>query len=275
MSTLHVALLQSQGCPGSVPANLELLDAEAGKAAAADCDLLVTPELFLTGYGVGEALPRLADEAREAGSEVDRIAALHRIAIVCGLPEAAGGVLYNAARLTGPDGAPLAHYRKTHLWGPYERAWFTPGDLAIAQARLRGVTVGLLICYDVEFPEAVRAHALAGTDLLAVPTALPRTGAFVAETLVPARAFESQLHIAYANRTGTEGGFDFAGLSTLAGPGGRPGPRAGSGTELLLGHVDTDTLAASRTAHPYLADHRPDLYTARRVSGRTAPTTAP
>ncbi|MFI6349730.1 carbon-nitrogen hydrolase family protein [Streptomyces sp. NPDC050560] len=274
MPTLRAALLQSQGRPGSVPANLELLDAEAARAAAAGAGLLVAPELFLTGYGVGEALPRLAREARDAEAEVDRIAARHRIALACGLPEEDGGALYNAARLTGPDGRPLARYRKTHLWGPYEHTWFTPGDTALVQARLHGLTVGLLICYDVEFPEMVRAHALAGTDLLLVPTALPAPGRFIAETLVPARAFESQLHIAYANRTGHEGGFDFVGLSTLAGPAGHPGPRAGAAPELLVGDVDTDALAASRTANTYLADRRPGLYPADRqdaLPGQEAP----
>ncbi|SCD87456.1 Carbon-nitrogen hydrolase, partial [Streptomyces sp. SolWspMP-sol7th] len=154
----------------------------------------------------------------------------------------------------------LAAYRKTHLYGPYERAVFTAGDRAVVQAELRGVRLGVLICYDVEFPENVRAHADAGTEVLLVPTALLAPYDFVARSLVPVRAFESQLHIAYVNRTGPEGGFDFVGLSCLAAPDGTAPARAGAGPELLLAEADPALLAASRAANPYLADRRTDLY---------------
>ncbi|CAM5716447.1 Carbon-nitrogen hydrolase OS=Streptomyces alboniger OX=132473 GN=CP975_05405 PE=3 SV=1 [Streptomyces alboniger] len=77
-----------------------------------------------------------------------------------------------------------------------------------------------MICYDVEFPENVRAHALAGTDLLLVPTAQMHPFQFVAESVVPVRAFENQMYVAYVNRVGQEGEFEFVGLSTLAGPDG-------------------------------------------------------
>lgn len=130
----------------------------------------------------------------------------------------------------------------------------------MVQAELDGVRLGLLTCYDVEFPENVRAHALAGTDLLLVPTALMHPFSFVAESLVPVRAFESQLYLAYVNRTGPEGAFDFTGLSCLAGPDGTVRARAGRGEELVTADVDPALLAASRAANPYLRDRRPGLY---------------
>ncbi|CAM5504952.1 Aliphatic amidase [Streptomyces glaucescens] len=92
----------------------------------------------------------------------------------------------------------------------------------MVQAELDGLRIGLMICYDVEFPENIRAHALAGTDLLLVPTAQMHPFQFVAEHLVPVRAFENQMYVAYVNRVGAEDEFEFVGLSTLAGPDGAP-----------------------------------------------------
>ncbi|MEU8530490.1 MULTISPECIES: carbon-nitrogen hydrolase family protein [Streptomyces] len=263
MPPLRTALLQSSGVPGDVPANLAALDDAASRAAAAGAGLLIAPELFLTGYAIGEDLARLAEAADGPGSEaVAAVAVRHGLAIVYGYPERAGEALYNAAQLIGPDGARLAHYRKTHLFGDFEQKWFTAGDEPVVQAELNGLTLGLMICYDVEFPENVRAHALAGTDLLAVPTAQMHPFEFVAESVIPVRAFENQMYVAYVNRTGPEGPYDFVGLSALAGPDGTARARAGRGTELVVGDVDPELLAASRAANPYLRDRRPGFYSA-------------
>ncbi|MDF4249349.1 carbon-nitrogen hydrolase family protein [Streptomyces sp. WMMB303] len=257
---MRIALLQTQDQPGSRgPA---ALDAAARDAAARGARLLVTPELSLTGY----ALENPAEVAEPAGgpaaAAVSRIAREHGVAVVYGYPEAGGdGAVHNAVRLVGPDGAALADYRKTHLYGPYEAEHYTPGARLPVQTEFDGLRLGLLICYDVEFPEAVRAHALAGTDLLLVPTALMRPYDTVATTLVPARAVESQLYVAYADRVGPEGAFDFAGLSCLAAPDGTVPVRAdGRAPALLIGEVDPEVLRASRDRNPYLADRRPELY---------------
>ncbi|MGW3490569.1 carbon-nitrogen hydrolase family protein [Streptomyces sp. NPDC001054] len=274
---LRLALAQSSGTPGDVRANLDALDALAARAASSGAHLLVAPELFLSGYAPEHRSPQagvagsrsepdapplaaLALEEAEAAAELGALARRHGLAVLAGYPERAGSATYNSALLVGPEGAPLAAYRKTHLYGPYERAVFTAGDRAVVQAELRGIRLGVLICYDVEFPENVRAHADAGTEVLLVPTALLAPYDFVARSLVPVRAFESQLHIAYVNRTGPEGGFDFVGLSCLAAPDGTASARAGAGPELLLAEADPALLAASRAANPYLADRRTDLY---------------
>lgn len=92
------------------------------------------------------------------------------------------------------------------------------------QAELDGLRVGLMICYDVEFPENVRAHALAGTDFLVVPTAQMHPFQFVAESVVPVRAFENQMYVAYVNRVGTEGSSSSSGSPRWPAPTGAPGP---------------------------------------------------
>jgi predicted amidohydrolase len=262
MAPLRTALYQGpSGVPSSVDDSLAALDDAARRASAAGARLLVTSEMFLTGYALGDAIPDLAEAADgPASARVARIAAGHGLAIVYGYPERDGCGVFNSAQLIGPDGERLANYRKTHLFGDFERTWFTPGDDTVVQAELDGTRIGILICYDVEFPETVRAHALAGTQLLAVPTALMRPYEFVAQTLVPVRAYESQLHVAYANRCGPEGEFDFAGLSCLAGPDGAVRARAGAGEELVVADADSELLRAVREETPYLDDRRPELY---------------
>ncbi|MGW5127260.1 carbon-nitrogen hydrolase family protein [Streptomyces sp. NPDC004069] len=258
---MRTALLQSSGRPGAVAENLEVLGTAAGRAAAAGAGLLATSELFLTGYAIGDDIGRLAQPAD--GDWADAVAELarrHGLAVAYGYPERDGEAVYNSVQLISADGTRLAGYRKTHLFGDFEHAQFTPGEQPVVQAELNGLTVGLIICYDVEFPENVRAHALAGTDLLVVPTALMHPFQFVAESLVPVRAFENQMYIAYVNRVGTEGEFEFVGLSALAGPDGVARTRAGRSEELVLADADPAFLTASREANPYLEGRRPGLY---------------
>ncbi|MEV6160771.1 carbon-nitrogen hydrolase family protein [Streptomyces sp. NPDC052052] len=261
MPPLRTALLQSSGRPGQVAENIEVLERAAARAAQDGARLLVCPELFLTGYAIGAEVPALAEPADgPSAGAVAEIAARRGLAVLYGYPERAGERIFNAAQLIGPDGVALANYRKTHLFGCFEREWFTPGEQTVVQAELDGVRVGIMICYDVEFPENVRAHALAGTDLLLVPTAQMHPFQFVAESVVPVRAFENQMYVAYVNRTGPEGEFEFVGLSCLAGPDGTVRTRAGRGEELVTGEVDLLLLSASRAANPYLDDRRAGLY---------------
>jgi predicted amidohydrolase len=258
---MRTALLQSSGRPGSIAENLKVLDEAAARAAAGGAALLAAPEMFLTGYAIGDDIARLAEPAHgDSADAIAEIAARHGVAVAYGYPERVGDSVHNAAQLISADGTRLANYRKTHLFGCFEREHFTPGEQLIVQAELNGLTVGLLVCYDVEFPENVRAHALAGTDLLVVPTAQMHPFEFVAESMIPVRAFENQMYVAYVNRVGREGEFEFVGLSTLAGPDGVARTRAGRGEELVLADVDPVLLAASREEDPYLKDRRPGLY---------------
>jgi 5-aminopentanamidase len=258
---MRTALLQSSGRPGSVVENLKVLDEAAGRAAAAGAGLLVAPEMFLTGYAIGDDIARLAEPADgESADAVAELCTRHGLAIASGDPERRGEAVYNSAQLISADGTRLAGYRKTHLFGCFERDHFTPGEQPVVQAELGGLTVGLMICYDVEFPENVRAHALAGTDLLVVPTAQMHPFQFIAESMIPVRAFENQMYVAYVNRVGREGDFEFVGLSALAGPDGVARARAGRGEELVFADADPALLAASREANPYLEDRRPGLY---------------
>jgi predicted amidohydrolase len=145
--------------------------------------------------------------------------------------------------------------------------------LRFVTAEIDGLRLGILICYDVEFPETARALALAGADLVAVPTALVRPFDVVARTLVPARAYENQVHIAYAGLCGAEHRVAYCGLSGIAAPDGRMLARAGRRPALLTADIDLRAASASRAANPYITDRRPDLYglTGRAPAALTRP----
>jgi len=114
--------------------------------------------------------------------------------------------------------------------------------------------VALLVCYDVEFPEAVRACAMAGADIVVAPTALKAEWAFVARQLVPTRAFENGVFLLYANYCGRENGFAYLGESCIIGPGGEEIARAGSDEELIAGVLSRAQIAQARGRLPYLRD---------------------
>ncbi|MBR8745281.1 carbon-nitrogen hydrolase family protein [Nocardiopsis sp. MG754419] len=258
---LRVALDQGTGRSGDTVAALTRLRTLAGAAAADGATLLVTPEMSLTGYNIGDRVRELAEPADGPLFEaVARIATDTGVSVVYGFPELAEERVYNAVRFVDATGTSRALYRKTHLFGDLDRNLFSPGDELIVQADVGLHRLGFLICYDVEFPEVVRAHAMAGTTFLIVPTALMGPTTSIATLLAPARALENQIHLAYVNRCDSEGDLDYVGLSTLVGPDGTELLRAGSTEALLVGDVDPITTEAARAESSYLDDRRADLY---------------
>lgn len=259
---LVFAGLQHGGTLGDPAANLAVLEAAAEAARAAGADLLVTLVMFLTGYNVGAALPGLVDD--DTVVTLAAMARRHHIAIVAGGPERSeDGGIANAAFFVDADGELLDCYRKTHLFGDLDRAMFVAGDTLFPPVEYRGVRISIMICDDVEFPETVRAAALAGADLILVPTAQMEPFAAIANRLIPVRAWESQVYIAYVNRCGSENGLRYVGLSSIVAPSGEVLDARGSeDTGLVIAKIDPDVVRQSRLENPYLADRRPTLYAA-------------
>ena len=234
----------------------------ARQSAAAGAQLLVLPEMFASGYNLGRE--RIAELAQpHDGGYFRAFAELARslgIAILYGYPERDGAHVYNAAQLVDRNGTACLHYRKTHLFGDGDRACFTAGDAHSAVVDFEGFRVGLLICYDVEFPENARHLALAGANLIIVPTAQMQPYRFVPEHMIATRAFENLAYVVYANRCGREGTYEYTGLSCIAAPDGRLLAQAGTGEELLFATLEHAELDAAHQANTYLADRRPALY---------------
>lgn len=257
---MKIAVYQGEGVNGEVAEALGTIKLNAVEAGAQGAGLVIFPEMFLTGYNIGDAVFTLAEPADgPSAAAVAKISREASVAILYGYPERSGDRIFNSALLVNSDRSVVANYRKAHLYGNAERRLFTPGDdLVIAE--LEGLQIGILICYDVEFPEAVRSLALAGAELIAVPTALIQPFDIVARTLVPARAFENQVYVAYAGMCGSERGLGYCGLSGIVGPDGNDIARAGTGPALLYADIDPSAILRGRKANPYLFDRRPELY---------------
>ncbi|MFJ3959274.1 carbon-nitrogen hydrolase family protein [Arthrobacter sp. NPDC090010] len=262
---MRLAIMQGESAVLDVESNLVSLRESARRAREAGAELLLSPELFPVGYAPRKlreqfdpaALPglraSLADIARECG-----------IALLYSLPDVeetdSEAQWHISATLLGPDGEELSHYRKVHLFGAEEQEVFTPGAEPAAVVEFRGLTLGTVVCYDVEFPETVRAAALRGVDFLMVPTALGVGYQQVPQRVIPTRALENHLYLAYVNHAGVEDGFALSGGSVVADPFGELIAEAGPGPELLIVDLDPERLAAARADVPYLPERRPDLY---------------
>ncbi len=239
------------------------LDGAAARAAAGGATLLILPEMALTGYNIGAEAAAVAAEPE--GGAMDRTmvetARRHSLALLAGYPRrGADGRVLNAVRLVDRTGATVATYAKTHLYGTVDRSQFAAGPGYAPVVALDGWRLGLGICYDIEFPETARLLALAGAEAILVPTANMAPFGSVATRVVPTRAEENAVFIAYANYCGAEPPFVYVGLSCVCGPDGADLARAGEDEEMIFADLDRARLAAVRAVATHLADRRPDLY---------------
>ncbi len=218
-------------------------------------DLVVCPELFLSGYNVGEDLKRFAEPARGPKFEaMAELARTHQTAIVYGYPELEGQKLFNSAACVGPDGQLMANHRKrANSPGSFEEDYFTQGTVP-SVFDYAGMRIAVLICYEVEFPETVRQAAQMGAHLVVVPTALVEQWDVVASRVVPARAFENGVWVAYCNQAGQEGSCVYLGGSRIVAPDGREAAAAGREEALIVANVELDVVVAAQERLPYLRD---------------------
>ena len=260
---MRIALYQATPHPLDVAGNLQRLRDRAAQAAAAGAHLLVCPEMYLSGYNIGgEAVQRLAEPADGASAQaVADIARSLGLAIVYGYPERCErGTVYNSVQLVDAQGQRLGNYRKTHLFGELDRSLFSAGSTNSTVVTLDGWRVGLLICYDIEFPENARRLAMDGAELLLVPTANMRPYDFVCTVTVRARAQENQCYLAYANYCAAEGDIHYCGQSSVVDPDGAALALAGDTETLIYADLDRAKVTAGRAAFPYLSDLRHDLH---------------
>lgn len=255
---MKLAAYQGSGTSRDPRANLELMAKQARIASDLGAELLIFPELFLSGYNIGDTVWKLAEPVD--GPSLKRaceIARTHHLALVFGYPEREGSQVYNSSVLINSTGEQVANYRKMHLFGSEEKRLFMPGDQFVHH-KMNGWQLGLLICFDIEFPESARTLAIQGTQLLVIPTAITDTR--IAEITIPARALENQLFIAYINRTGTEDELTYSGKSCIVGPSGSVLASADEFSKLLFVDLDQSAIKRERSRFSYLQERRFDCY---------------
>ena len=234
--------------------------------AGSEADLACFGELYLSGYMARDMIPRLAEPLDGPSVKaVTRIAAEHGTHVLFGMPEKGkAGTLYNASVLVAPDGETWA-YRKIYLanFGPFEEnVWFGRGsDLVLADTSIG--KIGLLICYDLFFPELSKALALQGAEVLAAISAGPHTSRRFFDAILPARAIENTAYVLYTNRVGTELNQVFSGGTQAIGPRGEDLGHAKDHQEQVLAvDVDLRHLDVAREFRPTIRDTRPEFFDA-------------
>jgi (R)-amidase len=257
---MQAELAQLALVDGDVGHNTAKVIETIGRAnVAGGTKLIVFPEATLSGFPTREnvadvaqsiddpALTSVRDAARRAG-----------VSVAVGLAEREGARFYNTTVLIDDTGEIALRYRKTHLWAS-DVGVFTPGD-RFETCLWNGLTVGLLICYDIEFPETARAIAALDADLLIVTNGNMDPFGPVHRRAITARAMENQMFALMVNRCGAgDDNLTFPGESALVDPCGEIVAAAGEQETLLRVDIDFKRLEASREHYRYLNDARVPL----------------
>lgn len=251
---MKVELVQLAGRDGDVAWNLART-LEAIHACADDTQLVVFPETQLTGFPTEQNIAAIAEPVDGPSVQaVQRAAREKNVSVAVGFAEAADGRFYNTTLLITPEGIALK-YRKTHLWAS-DRGIFTPGD-RYATCLYKGVRVGLLICFDIEFPESARALGQLGAELIIVTNGNMDPYGPTHRTAIMGRAMENQAFAVMVNRMGEgDGDLVFAGGSAVVDPFGRLLLEAGREECRQIIELDLGQIAAARSDYRYLDDRR-------------------
>lgn len=252
---MQLELAQIPIVDGIVTPNLtRTLDAIGQRRVSTD--LMVFPEATLTGFPTRENVRDVAETLSGPSLSAVRDAARHaNMAVAVGLAERDGERFYNTTVLVDERGEIALRYRKTHLWAT-DVGVFTPGD-RFEVCEFKGMTVGLLICYDIEFPEGARALGMLGAEMLVVTNGNMDPFGPVHRRAIVARAMENQMFAALVNRTGDgDDNLTFPGESALISPFGDVLAELRNEDAVLPVTADRALLAQSREHYSYLHDAR-------------------
>jgi predicted amidohydrolase len=253
---VRVAVLQLDAEPGSVAANVDRLVELVGEHGP-DVDLVVAPELATTGYDLDLLAARGRELAEPAdgstGKRLQELAARTGTTLIVGFLELHRGEVYDSVLTVGPTG-PLGVYRKSHLYPP-ELAVFSAGETLGVVDTPAGV-VGPLVCFEHAFPEVATTLALAGAQILVIPSAVPLGYEHVLHLRTRARAQDNQIFAIGCNMAG----HGFAGRSLVTDPRGEVVAEAGERPAVLVVELDLAETGTERGREPSLQMRRPELY---------------
>lgn len=259
---MKVACLQMNmkfGCPEENFSHAERMISEAIKEHP---DVLVLPETWNTGFFPKENLIDLCcNDGDTVKKHIGALAKRYKVNIVAGsVSNVRDRRVYNTAMVFNRDGKCVASYDKTHLFTPMgEDDYYTHGD-HLSSFTLDGVRCGIIICYDLRFPELTRNLALQGLDMLFVVSQWPKKRVFHLLSLTIARAIENQIFVVCCNSCGTAEDTIYGGNSAVIDPLGVAVSLAGEKEEILTSECDMQMLSQIRNSIPVFRDRRSDLY---------------
>jgi predicted amidohydrolase len=263
---IKLALAQISSKRENKKANLQKIEDFTVKAEEQGADLVIFPELALTGYVLHDQIYELAEVIPGPSTErVEELAKKTGTHIIFGMPELSKkteATIFNTAVFVGPTGF-IGKFRKMYLPTHSvfeEKRYFRPGYQTAAFNTAIG-NIGLFICYDIFFPEICRLTRLKGAELIVCISASPAVRRSYFEILTAARALENTAFLAYVNLAGVEDGLQFWGGSRLVSPTGEPLAKAKYDEEdLVICEVDYRDIRPAETFIPTLRDLRPELF---------------
>lgn len=268
--TIKVAVAQMDPQLAQNAQNLARALALFGEATAQGAKLVVFPECAISGYGFADLASGYAAAEPIPGPTTSAFAAAcaaaDAYAVVGLLERADAGRIYNVAALIGPEGL-VGVYRKAHLPLLGVDRFVTPGDTGFLVWETALGRVGMSICYDLRFPEALRTLALCGADIVALPTNWPDGSQNAPQLVTRTRALENRVFLLACNRCGEERGFWFFGHSQISDPGGQVLAEAESGEEIIYADIEPAKAREKRLVlrpgefeMDTVGDRRPELY---------------
>jgi predicted amidohydrolase len=258
---VRVAAIQMNIKTGDKEVNIQRAAELIEKSADLGAESLCLPELFTTGYVLG-SIRELAEEIPGPTTrELGRLASANGISIWGGsLPEGSDGRVYNTSVAMDQEGRVKGRYRKVHLFPPMgEDRVFSPGGRVVC-TDVGGVRLGMMLCYDIRFPELSRRLTLEGAEVLVVPAEFPEPRLQHWRHLLTARAIENQVFVVAANRVGGDGRSSYFGHSMIIDPWGEVIAEGGREEDVILGEIDLDRIEVVRNSLPALQDRREDVY---------------
>lgn len=258
MTSIQASAIQFTVNQGDVDANLAHVRQALARAAALGANLAVLPEMWSSGFDYRN-LNQLA--LRTAGI-VEELLALSRelkLVIVGSMPEPNGDKVFNTIYVVD-NGILAGVYRKIHLFSLLgEDRAFSGGDRWLLAETSIG-KVGVIICYDLRFPELTRRLALEGARVICVPAQWPKPREEHWRTLLRARAIENQLFVVAANTCGLVGKLDFFGMSMIINPKGEVLEEAGEEEREIMALLDMQVMSDWRAQIPCFNDRKPECY---------------
>jgi omega-amidase len=226
-------------------------------------DVIVLPEMWNTGYAL-ERIGELADRCGEPTKGlISEFARKHRVNVVAGsvadMAEANRGVA-NTIYVFDREGRIVSDYSKLHLFRLMEEEKYLAAGERAGDFELDGALAGMMICYDIRFPELSRKLALGGAKVLFVPAEWPNPRLHHWRTLLMARAIENQMYVVACNRVGVSRGTEFFGHSMVISPWGEVLAEGGEAEEVVTADLDLAEVDRVRKTIPVFEDRRPELY---------------
>ena len=259
---MKVTCIQMDMGLGQVEENFRLAEKLIGEAMAEKPDVIVLPETWNTGYFPEENLESCCDrDGEQTKLRIGGLAKKYGVNIVAGsVSNLREGKIYNTAMVFDRTGTLIASYDKTHLFtAAREEDSYTPGD-HLCRFTLDGVSCGVIICYDLRFPELIRSLTVPGLDMLFVVAQWPNVRTTHLRTLTTARAIENQMFLVCCNSCGTAGSTVYGGNSAIIDPWGETLALAGEEQTRISARCDLSILEKIRNTIPVFRDRRTDIY---------------